>query len=375
MHIGTMGRFYAIVFLLAACGDNEQPPVTVDNSQQPAGAGGVLQPAAREVPEVCAELQWTSTGVATTDVRLSIAARQGDFAILGVPTAGGALDGFAIDAASKTDATITQVSFGTGTFKSVGLSRINDRLVTAAGDGTEVHVALLDNTLANPVELGKAPGIAAMSQAMLLADGTRMVPIAGNDGVSVLSFNDAWQPVSTIQLATTSTPTSYAAAQLGLAMLVGWSTTDSCYLGTVYTGNGFAPNSVTTLNEPCASPRLATTLIDGTDAFVFEAPDGVRLMHVSQVKMGGSSQVLRAHATSPRVLFDGQRTWVSYLDERGEIVVGFLTEDSNVIASVAVSGIQPQHDGYDLAMFDGAPWVFALDANGYTAHRLCVVQQ
>jgi hypothetical protein len=370
-----MGRFYAIVFLLAACGDNEPGPVTVDNSQQPAGAGGALQTPTREVPQVCAELQWTSTGVATTDVHLSISARQGDFAILGVPTAGGELDGFRIDAASKADSTITTVPIGTGGFTSVGLSRVDGRLVTAAGDGNAVHVALLDDDLSNPVEVAKLPGTAAMSQAMLLADGTRMVPIAGDTGVTLVSFDSSWQPVSSIPLATTSAPTSYAAAQLGGAMLVGWSTIDSCYLATVYTGNAFGPNDVTSLSQPCASPRIATTLIDGTDSFVFEAPDGVRLMHVSQLKKGGSSQLLRANATSPRVLFDGTHTWVSYLDERGEIVVGFLTNEADPIISTAVSGIQPQHDGYDLAMFDGTPWVFALDGNGYTAHRLCVAEQ
>jgi hypothetical protein len=66
---------------------------------------------------------------------------------------------------------------------------------------------------------------------------------------------------------------------------------------------------------------------------------------------------------------------VSYIDERGEIVMGFLTGDGNQMISTAVSASAPAHDGYDIAMFDGSPWVFALDRNGYTAHRMCVAQQ
>ena len=42
---------------------------------------------------------------------------------------------------------------------------------------------------------------------------------------------------------------------------------------------------------------------------------------------------------------------------------------------MSLAGPQPHHQAYELAMVQGSPWVFALDANGYSAHRMCLAAQ
>jgi hypothetical protein len=369
-----MGRFYAIVVVLvAACGDNEVPPASVDLGQHPVGTTGALQPQVRELPEVCGDLQWSSSGVATTAMKLSVSTSSDGFTVLGVPTAGGKIEGFVMSSATKATGTVASVPI-TDTFTSVGVTRVGGQLVTAASDGSSVQVVLLDDSLQNPVSIAQVPGTLVTAPAMLAADGSHIVPVAGTTGVSVETFDRAWQPVSSLQLASMATaPAGFAATQLGAATLVAWTTATECDLATIYTP---VAGQIARADYPCASPRLTTDLVHGTSSLVFEAPDGVRLMHISHMQMGGASQLLRGEgATSPRVMFDGTHVWVTYIDLRGDLVAGILTGDGNQLVSTAIFGTRPTRDAYDIAMFDGAPWVFALDANGYTAHRMCVVQE
>src|SRR6476661_5592558 len=122
-----MGRIFAIVLLLAACGDNEKPGTPANLAEQPAGVGGAVLPGTREVPVVCGDLQWSSTGVSTMAMRLSVAPGPSGFAIIGVPAAGGTLEGFVLNNSNKDTGLITSVPISE-TFTSVGMSRINDRL-------------------------------------------------------------------------------------------------------------------------------------------------------------------------------------------------------------------------------------------------------
>ena len=369
-----MGRFYAIVVLLAAaaCGDNLVPGTQVNPSPSTAGTVGNLQPTTYQLPEVCGSMQWTNLGN-TADVRVTVASGGSSLAMLATPTSGGTLTGYTFDTAAKASLSTEKVPLPYSS-SAVGASLVGQGFVVAASDGTDVHVTQLDPTLQKYIELAKLPGTLVAEQGVLTADGQQVVPVAGDAGVTLQAFDASWQPTTTASLATTSGITGLTATQLGSAMLLGWSTASECDLGVVYGVNTTDPGHVSTASYPCRSPRLAANTQDLTASLVFEAPDGIRLMHVSHMQMGGGSQLLRPQATSPRVLFDGTRTWVSFVDLRGDVAVGFIVGDNQYV-STSLPGVQPGHDGYELVMFDGAPWVVALDASGYTAHRLCVAQQ
>ena len=71
-------------------------------------------------------------------------------------------------------------------------------------------------------------------------------------------------------------------------------------------------------------------------------------------------------------MFDGDRYWISYLNARGEVTVGYLDDDRHIV-SMGLTGVQPMAQAYDLAVIDGAVWVYALDGiSGYTGTQMCL---
>jgi hypothetical protein len=365
-----MGRFYAIVSLLVACGDNTQLPGSVDTRHPHPGATGSFQPVEREVPEVCGSLQWDGGAIASSPMQVSVAVSPSAFYVVGVPIGGGALQGFWVDTGTKQTGTVGQVPVATG-YTSVGIGRVADHLVTAGSDGTVIHVTLLDQNLANPNEIAAVNGTQVVPQAMLLADGTRVVPVGTETSIGLQAFDNTWQVGARRELAPTLQTKGFAASQLGSAILVGWSTPDTCYLATVFTAVGA---DVSQVKYPCPALRIAGNPRDSTAKVVFEGSDGIYLIDVSASHALEGAQLVRAHATAPRTLWDGLRTWISDLDERGDVVVGFLGPDDQLV-STAVSGTRPDAAAYELAMFDGSPWVFAIEGSYVSATRMCVNTQ
>ena len=74
---------------------------------------------------------------------------------------------------------------------------------------------------------------------------------------------------------------------------------------------------------------------------------------------------------APRVVFDGSRYWVSYLNDHNDVIVGYI-DGNNHLVSTSLNGPQPANDAYEMTMIDHNPWVFTLDANGYEAHKMCL---
>jgi len=54
----------------------------------------------------------------------------------------------------------------------------------------------------------------------------------------------------------------------------------------------------------------------------------------------------------------------------GELYVGFL--DENYRSRMRAIGVRPERDAYELVIVDGAPWVIAANADGFSAHHMCV---
>jgi hypothetical protein len=155
---------------------------------------------------------------------------------------------------------------------------------------------------------------------------------------------------------------------MGDETLAAWTTESSCYLEVLSTMQGGESSHV---NYPCSSPRVSADPATGTAKVLFEADTTIRLMNVAHGQMGGDSMLIRPRASSPRTVFDGTRHWVSYIDIRGDVVVGYLN-NSNELISSALNDPRPNRQAYELAMIDGAPWVVSLDSTGYSAQRMCL---
>ncbi|CAN5222742.1 hypothetical protein BH11MYX1_BH11MYX1_26230 [soil metagenome] len=369
-----MGRLSAFLFLIAACGDNMAGLEAPDPLHAALDPSGLLteQPTARLTPTVCGVAEWSVPAGADRSLDMSVASAHGIASIVAVPQAGGAMTGFSFDSRMDvvTDPLATKLPID-GTLSKVSASMVDDRLLTATADGNAVRVHLFDEFLQNPQQLAKLDATTFSKPAFMTANSTPVIVTGGVNGLSMTSFSANFEIGETKLIAPSAPVTALATAQYGGAVLAAWSTSSNdCYVADVAS---FVSGSASHTNMPCAHPRLAGDIANNAASLVFEQDGTLRLMHISHLQMGGVSSLLRPDAHSPRIVFDGARYWVSYIDARGGIVVGFLDHGSH-FTSMALIGPAPADEAYELALVEGRVTVVALDVQGnYTAHQMCAV--
>ncbi len=369
-----MGRVCAaVVVLAAACGDNlAGPGKDFAGASQGRGDSYGTVPA-HYAPAVCGAHQLAPAIAADPASVLAVAPQVGGAAVVAVPTAGGTLAGFTVDAVMDLATTGGKLPLDE-TFTAASIASIRGRPVAAGLDTVNAvaKIALVGADLASAVEIAKLPATSLAQPMMVLTAGERVVPYATEGGVAMAHFDGAWQMDGTLMLATTAPARDVTASAYGDIALVAWTSPTACYVANV---SGFAPGYLSTVAAPCNKARIAGDTEAGFAVLVFEAPDGVRIADAMHMAVVDRSVVLRADARAPRAIYDGQRFWVSYLDARGDVAVGFLDRFDHLV-STELAGIHPRSQAYDLVLVDGAPWVVAVDAdNGFTAHELCVVPQ
>ncbi len=365
MHIGKMGRFSSILLLLlVACGDNVTDDGVVSGLPDEVQPNGNATPLPRYVPTVCGVQSWT-TNLADDAMNVSVAPFPGGAAVLATPRAGGSIAGFVLD--TRMDMiTATKVPID-GTFTQVTASYVNDRTVAAAVHDDTVVVNLLDENLANPQLLAKVPGRFLAEPGFFHTQAELVMPVVGDDGLWLHRFDDSLTLLDSKHVLATAPATAMTAAQLGVAMLTAWSTDSDCYLMLTST---YSPGTSARVESACNAPRVAVDQHTGAGVMVFEGADGVHQMPIQQTQFGGASRLVRPGSSAPRTVFDGSSFWVSYLDERGDVIVGFLDANRHLV-SMSLGGPKPTAGAYDLVMVGQNPWILTLGSDGYSAYRLC----
>ena len=366
-----MGRLFACVLLVAACGDN----VVVDPSPAETlathGVNGGSVTVARYVPSVCAVNNW-SVPFATPSVDVAITSEHGVTSLLTAPAAGGQLAGFAVDERMSviTDPNATALPV-TGAFTAVAASIVNHRVVATGMSGDSARVELFGDVLSDPVDLAKIPATSIAKPPFAQVNDVSVLATGGVNGLTFTQVSPNFQLGESLVVGKSAQVTSLSMVQYGLSTLATWSTVnDECYVERIAS---FVPSQSSHTNVKCDGARIAADTTNDEARIVFEGGGGLRLIHISHMQIGGDSVPLRPAAHAPRVAFDGTRYWVSYIDVRGDIVVGFLDQHSQLI-STALIGPAPVGESYELSVIDGRVWVFSLDAlNGYMGHQLCVV--
>jgi hypothetical protein len=371
-----MGRLSACLFLIAACGDSATGTEAADPLHAPLDPSGLLtpQPSARLTPSVCGVAEWSVPAGANPALDVSVASTRGLTAIVAVPQVGGAMTGFEVSERMEviTDERDTKLPVD-GTFSQVSASLIDGRLVTATSDGVGIHVHLFDERMQQPQQLTKLTGTTLSKPAFMTANGTPVIVTGGTKGLSMTTFSANFEIGATTLIAASAPVTSLTTAQYGGAVLAAWSTSaHECYVADVASvvAGGASHKGV-----PCEHPRLATDVANNAANLVFEQDGAVQLVRLSHVQTVARS-LLRPGARSPRIVFDGARYWVSYIDGRGGIDVGILdtTTQPASLTSMALVGPAPADEAYELALVDGRPTVVALDAQShYTAQQLCAI--
>jgi len=354
-----MGRFLALVSVLVACGDN----LTVEDVQDP-DFDGPAKPGieARYVPAVCGVRTWDASFAA--DVSVSVA--PGTEGASMVALSSGTLYGFVIDPRMDI-ASSTKIDLG-ATYSSVTASFVGGRVATTSIDTSTVYVHQLDDALANPQYITSLPGTHLAKPAFYAVGNEFVMPVVTDEGLWLHRFYDSLEPIDFARvMPVAKPPRALSATEMAGKLLTAFSTDGDCYLA-LTDATGAGPTKQ--IASACENPRLAAH--GDLGIMLFDSVDGVRLMRLDGAQFGGDALVVRSPTHTPRIVFDGTRFWVSYIDVRGQVVVGFLDENLHP-NTLALPDPSPATDGYELVMIDGAPWVITLTTNGYAAHQMCAV--
>lgn len=362
-----MGRFSSVLLLtLAACGDNlVDDPVDPQNDLELVDGSETLDQA-RVVPAVCGVQTWSTNIAGTNGMNVSVVPRSEQAVAIATPVGGGVMTGFLLDpglhAMSSNKLPID------GTFSQVVASIVSDRLVSTAIENGDVYVHMLDDDFTNPQYIAKLPATMIAEPAFYNVQADLVMPAVGNDGLWLYRFQDSLEPIDARHIMTTAPARSMTAAQMGVAMLTAWSTDDDCYMMLTSTFSGGLDAH---LPIACNNPRLAVNARSGDGAMVFDSDDGVHIMPVRGTQFSGATKLMRPGTHSPRAVFDGRHVWVSFLDIRGDVIVGYIDANQKFV-SMSLSGPKPDMGAYELVMVDNTPWVFSLDQDGYAGYRMCL---
>jgi hypothetical protein len=361
-----------VMVLGAGCGR-----LGFDTPAGPAGMtpGGDDSPPGMPVnlqPQVCGAQMYSTIDLSKA-VDLSIAEVPGGAAVFAIASMGGPLAGFTVDVDGNLTRPLRTVV--PGTFSASAAAYVDSTLITAAVSSSQTLVQIVPADLSSYSQIANVEGEYVSKQALVHASADRVTPTVCSAGLTVNPFDPAWKPMASQLSVTTAQSTGIAATAVGSEALVAFSTEDAtatpkkdtCYveqLATQATGFGSSQPFA------CAAPRLAN---DGTTSsrLVFAAPDGVRTAGVAVDQLDPTTALVAPGATAPRIVFDGQHYWTSYRDATGTIVVGVTS--GAAFLTTPIAGVAPTTDAtYELAMIGGAPWVFAVEAGGVSAHKLCL---
>ncbi len=379
-----MRPIYALVLVVGACGDNlndaDGGPDLVDGVGAVAADNGtgndpgvdpgtqVAHGGARYTAELCSVVNYPQYRHDGLDVDLAVSpANNGGTAFFSVSRFGGPIRGFA------TDGRGTAVSDKTGTvlrsddqFRAISASYIDGRVITTAlGDGG-TYVDMHRGDLGARIPLAHAAGTLISDLAMQPSMGTRAVAVADEGGISALAFKSDWTTDLARSVARAK-PESMTSANFGTEGVVAYAEGNRCHLQRLSGGEMVRAFG-------CEGSRLAIEQKLGQGHLVFEQ-DGTIM--ISNVWTGHSVELslptkLVESGFAPRIVWDGTRYWVSYLDPHGYPVVGFLEQDGH-LRTHGIGGLSPLDDAYELVLVNGQVWLYAVDRLGLSGVHLCAL--
>jgi len=367
----------AIVVLSGACVSPEVMPVPGGPGLEPPGGMEGMDeigedPVTRLVPVVCDTRSWSTVTPDDKDLDLAVVGTRTGASIFSVAKAGGALRGFQVDGRGEVigDRAGTTLR-ADAQYTAVSATLAAERLVVAAVADDKVTLDLVSDNLAAHHELGRFDGTFVGDMPVLPTRDARVAIVGGALGVTATSFAGLFWNQSPTETLTKDAVVSMTATAYRDDAMIAWSTdARQCHL------QRFSSRQESVRNFGCEGARIAADARTNTGTLVYEDQGNVMR---TDIRVGGESELanrvqLAELASSPRVAFDGQRTWISYLNVHGDLVVGFVDEHGTLI-SRALEGTRPQPDAYELAFFADAMWVVSVGELGFGGQRMCVVAQ
>lgn len=367
-----MRRFLAISLLVAGgCGDNLGGSVdTDDHDPDNAGidnSGAVVN---KLIPQVCAAHTWPSVFAQDKDLDLRAVPTQEGAAVFAVAKGGGPLYGFVVDARGLIIGDAAGTKVVDGNFTGMSATEIDGRLIVALRDDSKIFVEMLRDDLGETHHLTTMPGTMLGDTLMMYARGNYVAAAGGAGGIIASSFDPNFDEIGS-QVIEHSSPLSMSTSRYGADAMVAWSTPGDCHLARI------AADTHDVQSFPCRNNRIASNFDEKSGQMVFEQDGGI---HRTDIMVGAHNDLANNNqlvptGKSPRIVYDGKRYWVSYINTHGDLTLGYLEEDGS-LASMAIEGIRPADGAYDLAVIDGSVWIYAFDGdNRYSANKMCLTRE
>lgn len=366
-----MRPFLAISLMVIGCGDNLG--AGGDTGDHDLGGAGIDNSGAvvnKLIPEVCAAHAWPSVVATSKNLDLRAIPTEQGAAIYSVARDGSALYGFVVDARGLIMGDTAGTKIVDGTFTSMSATQIDGRMIVAARDGTKVFVHMVRDDLGATTLLDTLSGALVGDTLMMYSRDNYVTALGGPSGIVTNTFSKNWSPLGSA-IVDGDEPVSMTTARYGNDAVIAWSTHDSCHLARP----GGGTHAVQSFK--CENNRLAMNYAEKSGQMVFEDNGSIRRSDIlvgAHNELANNNQLVPTGA-SPRIVFDGRRYWVSYINAHGDITLGYLEEDGS-LASMAIEGVRPMNDAYDLAVVEGSVWVYAFDGdNRYTANKMCLTRE
>jgi hypothetical protein len=315
---------------------------------------------------VCDIKKWDITPDAK-DLDVQVVRTETGATVFTVPKDGGAVRGFRLDQRGDLFDRDMLTLRDDRNYTGVSASIAGDRLIVASVVGDTVAIDMVRDDLGARHGLGEVSG--TLEAPVVTSRANHLALVGGREGLVANGFAlQTWE--STGPFTVTKDPiVSITAAPYFSDTILAWSTENkTCHL------QRFGGKKESVGQFACNDARIAMNEADLYGQLVF-VEDGT--LYRSDILIGRPSELggkirIAENASSPRVVFDGTRFWISYINAHGDVVAGFL--DKGRLASRALEGMRPSPEAYDLAVFSDGPWLVDVHATAFAAVRMCAKQ-
>jgi hypothetical protein len=354
-HSGEVHRLAIVVLISAGCGrlgfDGDSSPPDATTSTTVA---------------LCESSSWSAVAFGESVVVSAVETPNGVTAAW-APAAGGDITAVNLDTSWQvTDGpTVTK----TGGYRAVTITYLDGTVITGdpASDFSDAKI----DTLSSDLSGGGAERACPLASyvggpPMLKAGGDRITPVTRTTGLAIIPFDSGFSEMASQLSANSSASDGMSATAFADTAEVVWSTSTGCMFENV---TSMATGTTRSSTHACQSPALAAQ--NGSLALVFADAFGVYLARGTPDTIDPATAVqIASNGTTPKVLFDGTRLWISYVASPTTLAIGFV-DDQGTFHMTSIQSTAAATGSYDLVLVRGEPWLFVAEAE-LAAHRFCL---
>lgn len=347
----------ACLVLLVGCGrlgfDGQDPGTNLTDG---------VDTASPRAPDECEAVGAFAT--AFSDADLSVAKTPTGATVFWASASGSDLYGIDI-ALDRSASPVTVVR--SGLFQETAAAYVDGRLIVTGRSDVRGLVHAVPSPIGVGTELANF-GVSTFSKTALVGAGPDRIMATSCGQVGYNAFDASWAGVEGTYARTSPGSSDHIEiVPMGARALTAVSLDTGCQFE-VATDRATSETRISATR--CESSRLAT---DGANeaAMVLENSGGVEIVVDAADTLSAEHALPIGLGSSPRVLRTGGRYWLSFLDPTGNVVVGYV--DNGTVLLRPLVNAPATAAGYELAVFDGAPWIIGVDPGSAAVYgrRLC----